>query len=225
MKKSKLVLAVLLAALAASCSESYGPVTVPFSGRGVADIAAYRNVYFIDFVSDVPDAGIAAEAEIRRAFTEEIPFAIDRKVTLLEPDHWADIRGVLQKYRLNIDVDYGNSVFFQNVFKSNPHSLFFAGKLKLEIKKVGVIKEIRDETGNRRNAYETTQLWEMEARFFLIDGDASRILLQESYKEKLEAGPETAPQFNFSSMFARLSAKLIAALQPRKTLQERFIIK
>jgi hypothetical protein len=224
MKKSKLALLLLAAALAWSCSDSYGPVTIPFRASKVADFAAFADVYFVDFISDVGEAGIDAQAEVRRTFREEVPFAIDRKVVLLEPAHWDTIRGILLRYRLDVDIDYENSVFFRNVFRAHPRSLFFTGKLKLDVKKMGVIKETRDEKGNRKNAYETVQMWEMTARVFLIDGDAGRVLLQETYSEKLEPAPGTTPQFNFNSLFARLTAKLTSALQPRKVLQERFLI-
>jgi hypothetical protein len=225
MKKSKLALPLLLAALACSCSESYVPVTIPFSAQHITDAATYTNIYFIDFICDVPEAGINAAAEVRRTFMEEIPFAIGRKVVLLEPEHWSAILDLLRRFRLNVDVEYENSVFFQNVFRAHPHGLFFTGKLKLDIKKMGVVKETRDEKGNRKNAYETVQMWEMEAKVFLIDGDASKVLLRETYKEKLEPAPGITPQFNFNSMFARMTAKLNTALQPPKVLQERFIIK
>jgi hypothetical protein len=40
----------------------------------------------------------------------------------------------------------------------------------------------------------------------------------------MEPGPATTPQFNFNSLLARITAKLTTALQPRKALQERFIL-
>ena len=172
----------------------------------------------------MPEAGFNAEAEIRRTFIEEIPFAIDKKVVLLEPEHWAMIRGILLRYHLNVDIQYENSVFFRNIFKAHAGALFFTGKLKLEIKKMGVVKETKDEAGNRKNAYETVQLWEMEMKVLIIDGDTAKILWQETYTEKSEPGPETTAQFNFNSMLAKMTAKLTAALQPRKTTQERFIL-
>jgi hypothetical protein len=222
--KSKMLLLLLLAALAMSCAESFVSVPIPFMEKRAADFSASQDVFFIDFICDVPEAGFNAEAEIRRTFAEEIPFAIDKKITLLEPDNWAMIRAILQRYRLNIDIQYEDSVFFRNVFKAHPRSLFFTGKLKLDIKRMGVVKETRDEMGNRKNAYETVQLWEMEMKVFLIDGDTAKILRQETYKEKLEPGPETTAQFNFNSLFARMTAKLTVALQPRKVLQQRFIL-
>ncbi len=228
MKRSKLALpalAVLLAAMAWSCSDSFTPVTIPVRAVKVADASAYEQVYFIDFISDVTEAGVDADAEIQRTFSEEVPFAIDRKVVRLEPDHWSEIRGLLLRYRLNVDIEYENSVFFRNVFQAHPRGLFFTGKLKLDVKKMGVVKETRDEKGDRRNTYETVQLWEMTARVFLIDGDAARVLWQDTFSEKLEPGPGATPQFSFNSLFARVTAKLATAMQPRKKLQERFIIK
>lgn len=222
--KSKILLLLLLAGLSAACAESFMSVPIPFNEKKVADFSQSQDVFFIDFICDAPEAGFNAEAEIRRTFVEEIPFAIDRKIALLEPEHWAMIRGILLRYRLNIDIQYEDSVFFRNVFKAHPRSLFFTGKLKLDIKKMGVVKESRDEAGNKKNAYETVQLWEMEMKVFLIDGDKAKILRQETYSEKSEPGPETSAQFNFNSMFARMTAKLAAVLQPRKVLQERFIL-
>ena len=222
--KSKLILLLLLAGLAAACAESFISVPIPFSEKRNADFSAYKDVFFIDFISDVPEAGFNSEAEIRRTFTEEIPFAIDRKIVLLEPDNWGMIRKLLQQYRLAVDIQYDNSVFFQKVFKAHPGALFFTGKLKMDIKKMGVVKETKDEMGNRKNAYETVQMWEMEMQVFLIDGGTAKILSQETYKEKSEPGPGNTPQFNFNSMFAKMAARLTAALQPRKALQERFIL-
>jgi len=222
--KSKILLLLLLAGLSAACAESFVSVPIPFNEEKAADFSASQDVFFIDFICDVPEAGFDAEAEIRRTFAEEIPFAIDKKIVLLEPDHWAMIRSILRRYRLNIDIQYEDSVFFRNIFKAHPRRLFFTGKLKLEIKRMGVVKETRDEMGNKKNAYETVQLWEMEMKVFLIDGDKAKILRQETYSEKLEPGSETTAQFNFNSMFAKMTAKLTAALQPRKVLQERYIL-
>jgi hypothetical protein len=224
MKRNKLALLLLLAALAWSCSEAYTPVTVPVKAGKAVDAAAFADVYYIDFISDVSEAGVVADAEVRRAFLEEVPFALGRKVVLLQPDHWDTIRGILLRFRLNVDIDYADSVFFRNVFLAHPRSLFFTGKLKLDVKKMGVVREKRDEKGTRRNAYETVQMWEMTARVLLIDGDSARFLLDETYSEKLEPGPGDTPQFSFNALFARLTAKLTTALQPRQGLQERFIL-
>ena len=221
--KSKIIPLLLLAGLSVACVESFVSVPIPFSEDKMADFSAYRDVYFIDFLCDVPEVGLDAQAEIRRTFSEEIPFAIDRKIVLLEPDHWAMIRGILGRYSLSADIHYDNSVFFQKVFQSHPGSLFFTGKLKLNIKKMGVIKETRDEMGKKKNAYETVQMWEMEMKVFLIDGDKAEIIREETYSEKVEPGSENTAQFNFNSMFAKLTAKLTSALQPRKALQERYI--
>ncbi|MBE0665597.1 MAG: hypothetical protein E4H23_11425 [Chrysiogenales bacterium] len=222
--KSKIIPLLLLAGLSVACVESFVSVPIPFSEEKIADFSAYRDVFFIDFVCDIPEADLTAETEIRRTFAEEMPFAIDKKITLLEPDHWAMIRGILRRYRLAVDIQYDNSVFFQKVFQAHPKALFFTGKLKLNIKKMGVVKETRDEMGKKKNAYETVQMWEMEMKVFLIDGDKAKILKQETYTEKLEPGSASAAQFNFNSMFAKMTAKLTAALQPRKALQERFIL-
>ena len=222
--KSKLLLLPLLAVLSAACAENVITVNLPYAEKRLADFSAYADVFFIDFICDVPDAGFAAGPEIARVFTEEIPFAADKKVVRLDPENWAMIRGLLQRYRLAVDIQYENSVFFQKVFQAHPRALFFTGKLKLDIKKMGVVKETRDEAGNRKNAYETVQLWEMEMKVSLIAGDGARVLWQETYSEKMDPGPETTPQFNFNSLLARITAKLTAALQPHKTIQERYIL-
>lgn len=222
--KSKLALLLLLALLGAACAENVVTVSIPFAEKKMADFSAYKDIFFIDFICDVPDAGFAAGPEIARVFTEEIPFAAGKKIVRLDPENWAMIRGLLQRYRLSVDIQYENSVFFQKVFQAHPKALFFAGKLKLAIKKMGVVKETRDEAGNRKNAYETVQLWEMEMKVELIEGGSGKVLWQETYAEKAEPGPETTAQFNFNNLLARVTAKLTAALQPRKAIQERFIL-
>jgi hypothetical protein len=222
--KSKIVLLLFLAGLGYACVESFVSVPIPFSKKKTSDFSAYKDIFFIDFISDVADGDFDAQAEIRRAFTEEIPFAVGKKIVRLDPEHWATILGLFQRYRLAVDIQYENSVFFQKVFQAHAHALFFTGKLKLEIKKMGVVKETRDETGNRKNVYESAQLWEMEMKTYLIDGDAGKILFQETFTEKSELGPGIAAQFHFNSMFARMMTKLVAALQPRKALQERTIL-
>jgi len=224
MKKSKLALLLLLAALGAACSESFVAVSIPFSEKSVADLTAYRDLFFIDFICEVPEAGFNAGAEVRRVFLEEVPYAAGKPVVLLEPEHWATIRGILQRYHLAVDIQYENSVFFQKVFQAHPRALFFTGKLKLNIKKMGVVKETRDEMGNKKNAYETVELWEMEMKVFLIAGDNAEVLWQETYAEKSEPGPGATPQFNFNNLLARVTAKLTTALQPRKMQQERYLL-
>ncbi len=123
MKKSKLVLLLLLAALGGACAASFGPVTIPYRAKGIVDFNAYKDLFFIDFICDVPAADFDAGAEVRRVFVEEIPFASGKKVALLEPEHWATVRGLLQRYRLAVDVQYENSVFFRNVFQAHPRAL------------------------------------------------------------------------------------------------------
>jgi len=222
--KSRIVLLLLLAVLSAACAANFVSVNVPFTAKSIADFSTYQDVFFIDFVCDVPEADFAAESELGRVFTEEISFAAGSKVVRLDPEHWATIRGLLQRYRLSVDIQYENSVFFQKVFQDHPRALFFTGRLKLDIKKMGVVKETRDEGGNKKNAYETVQIWEMEMKVSLIEGDSAKVLWQQTYSEKVEPGPTTTAQFNFNSLLAKITAKLIAALQPRKVLQERFIL-
>ena len=165
-----------------------------------------------------------ADAEIKRVFSEELPFAIDKKITYLDPPHWAMIRNLLRRYRLAVDIQYENSVFFQDIFRSHPQSLFITGKLNLEIKKLGVVKEVKDEKGEQKNIFAAVQLWEMEMKIFIIDGDSGQVVLQETYTEKMEPGEATSAQFNFNSMLAKMTAKLVLALQPRKVTQERYIL-
>ena len=101
------------------------------------DFARYQNVYFIDFINIVPESSLDADAEIKRVFSEELPFVIDKKITYLDPPHWAMIRDLLRRYRLAVDIQYENSVFFQNVFRSHPQALFITGKLNLDNQTIG----------------------------------------------------------------------------------------
>ena len=225
MKKNKLILLLLLAGMGGACAESFVSVSIPFSERRVADFSAYPDLFFIDFVCDLPDdAGIDAAGEIRRVFSEEVSFSAGKKVVRLEPEHWAMILGLLQRYHLAVDIQYEDSIFFRDVFRAHPRALFFTGKLKLDIKKMGVVRETRDEMGNKKNAYETVQLWEMAMKVFLIDGDAGRVLWQEAYSEKAEPGSQTSAQFNFNSLLAKMMGKLAVTLQPQRALQERYIL-
>jgi len=222
--KSKIFLLLLLAGLATACVERYVSVPVPFLEKRAVDFSRYQNIYFIDFVTIIPEIVLDADAEIKRIFSEELPFVIDKKITYLDPPHWAMILSLLRRYRLVVDIQYGNSVFFRDVFRSHPQSLFITGKLNLEIKKLGVVKEVKDEKGEQKNIYAAVQLWEMEMKIFIIDGDSGQLVLQETYTEKMEPGEATSPQFNFNSMLVKLTTKLGLALQPRKMTQERYIL-
>ena len=222
--KSKIFLVLLLAGLATACVQSYVSVPVPFLEKRAVDFNRYQNVYFIDFITIIPEIALDVDAENKRVFSEELPFAIDKKITYLDPPHWAMIRNLLRRYRIVVDIQYGNSVFFRDVFRSHPQSLFITGKLNLDIKKIGVVKEIKDEKGEQKNIYAAVQLWEMEMKIFIIDGDSGQVVLQETYTEKMEPGEATSPQFNFNSMLAKMTAKLGLALQPRKVTQERYIL-
>jgi hypothetical protein len=222
--KSKTFVVLMLVGLATACVQSYVSVSVPFLEKRAVDFSRYQNVYFIDFVTIAPDNDLNVDAENKRIFSEEMPFAIDKKITYLDPPHWAMIRNLLRRYRITVDVNYENSVFFQDVFRSHPQSLFVTGRLNLEIKKLGVVKEVKDETGQRKSIFAAVQLWEMEMKIFIIEGDSGRVVLQETYTEKMEPGEEISPQFTFNSMLAKMTAKLVQALQPRKVIQERYIL-
>jgi hypothetical protein len=222
--KSKLILPLLLAGLAAACAESYVNVPVPFLEKRVVDFGRYQNIYFIDLVSQIPDIVLDTDAENRKAFSEELPFAIDKKITPLDPPYWTMVRSLLHRYCPDVEIQFADNVFFRNIFRAHPQSLFITGRQKLEIKKLGVVKEVKDEAGNTKNAYAAVQLWEMELQVFVIDGDSGQVLLQETYAEKLEPGETTSAQFNFDTIMGKLTAKLGQALQPRKVTQERTIL-
>jgi hypothetical protein len=222
--KSKIFLPLLLAGLAAACVENYVSVPVPFLEKRAVDFSRYQNVYFIDFIINVPDSALDADAANKKAFSDELPFAIDKKVTYLDPPYWTMVRGLLHRYCPGVDIQYLNNAFFLNVFRSHPQSLFITGKLNLEIKKLGVVKDVKDESGNTKTAYAAVQLWEMEMKIWIIDGDSGQLVLQENYTEKLEPGEETSARFNFNSMLAKITAKLGLKLKPRKVIQERYIL-
>jgi hypothetical protein len=222
--KSKIFLLLLLAGLATACVENYVSVPVPFLEKRAVDFTGYQNIYFIDFVTLMPEIDLQADAEIKRVFSEELPFAIGKKITYLDPPHWAMIRNLLRRYRLSVDIQYGNSVFFRDVFLAHPRALFFTGKLNLEIKKLGVVKEVKDEKGDQKNIFASVQMWAMEMTIFIIDGDSGQVVLEKTYSEKMEPGEETSPQFNFNSMLAKIIARLNPVLQPRKMTQERYLL-
>jgi hypothetical protein len=222
--KSKILLVLLPACLATACVQSYVSVPVPFLEKQAVDFSRYQNVYFIDFITAIPETALNADAEIKRVFNEELSITINKKITYLDPPHWAMIRDLLRRYRLAVDIQYENSVFFRDVFRAHPQSLFITGKLNLEIKKLGVLKKVKEETGKEINTFAAMQLWEMEMKISIIDGDSGQLLLQETYTEKLEPGEATSPQFNFNSMFAKIAVKLGLKLQPRKMTQARYIL-
>lgn len=222
--KSKIFLPLLLAGLATACVERYVSVPVPFLEKSAVDFSRYQNIYFIDFVANVPDIALDADAENKKVFSEELPFAIDKKITYLDPPYWAMVRSQLRRYCPDVDIQYANNVFFRDVFRSHPQSLFITGKLKLEIKKLGVVKEVKNEKGEQKNIYAAVQLWEMGMKISIIDGDSGQVVLQETYTEKMEPGEATSPQFNFNGMLVKLTAKLGLALQPKKMTQERYIL-
>jgi hypothetical protein len=222
--KSKIFLLLLLSGLAAACVENYVSVPVPFLEKRAVDLDAYQNIYFVDFVAAVPDIALDVDAENRKVFSEELPFAINKKITYLDPPNWAMVRSLLRRYCPGVEIQYTNNVFFRDVFRSHPKSLFITGKLQLEIKKLGVVKEVKDETGVTKNAYAAVQLWETTMKVFVIDGDSGQALLQETYTEKTEPREETSARFNFSGVLAKLTARLGSALQPKKVTQERYIL-
>ena len=221
---SKIFLPLLLAVLATACVERYISVRVPFLEKKAVDFSRYQNIYLIDFITNIPDITLDADAENKRVFSEELSFVIDKKITYLDPPNWAMIRNLLRRYRLAVDIQYENSVFFRDVFRSHPQALFITGKLNLDIKKIGVVKEVKDEKGNTKNAYAPMQLWEIGMKLSIIDGDSGQVVLQKTYTEKMEPGEATSPQFNFNSMLAKMTAKLGLELQPRKVTQERYIL-
>ena len=222
--KSKILLPLLLAGLATACVERYVSVQVPFLKKRAVDFSRFQNIYFIDFVTIIPEIALDADTENKRVFSEELPFAIDKKITYLDPPYWTMIRSLLHRYCPGVDIQYESNVFFRDVFRSHPQSLFITGKLNLEIKKLGVIKEAKDEKGEQKNIFAAVQLWEMQMKIWIIDGDAGQVVLQETYTEKMEPGEETSAQFNFNGMLAKISAKLGLALQPKKVTQERYIL-
>jgi hypothetical protein len=64
----------------------------------------------------------------------------------------------------------------------------------------------------------------MAMKIVVIDGDSGKMLLQETYTEKMEPSEATTAQFNFNSMAGKITARLGLALQPRKAIQERYIL-
>jgi hypothetical protein len=223
--KSKICLPLLLAGLASACAGNYVSVQVPFVDARALDSSKYQNIYFIDFTANVPDVILDVDAENKKAFMEELPFAVDKKISYLDPPYWAMVRGVLRKYCPEVEIQYTNNVFFRDVFRSHPQSLFITGKQNLKISKLGVVKEVKDESGNRKNIYAAVQTWEMEMKIWIIDGDSGLALLHETYKEKMEPGTETSASFSYDGMLSKITAKLGARLQPRKVIRERYLLR
>lgn len=222
--KSKILLPLLLVVLAAACAGGYVAVKMPFVENRAVDFGRYANVYFIDFTANAPALTLDISAENRKAFLEELPFAIDKNIALLDPPHWAMVRAVLRKYCPEVEIQYAGNVFFRDVFRSHPQALFITGKLNLKINKLGVIKQVKDEKGNKKNIYDAMQSWELEMKIWIIDGDAGKVLLEETFVEKMEPGPEASAQFAYNVMLSKITAKLGAKLQPRKAVQERYIL-
>jgi len=222
--KNKIFLLLLLAGLATACAQSFVSVSVPFLEKKAVDFSNYQNIYFIDFIANVPDIALDADAENKRIFSEELPFVIDKKIAYIDPPYWAMVRSLLRRYCPGMDFKYENNVFFQDIFRSHPQALFITGKLNLEIKKLGVIKEAKDESGKMKNTYAAVQLWEMAMKIWIIEGDSGKVMLQETYTEKMEPGEATSPQFNFNGMLAKIIGQLGLKLRPRKVIQERFIL-
>jgi hypothetical protein len=222
--KSKIPLLLLLAGLAAACSQTYIEVQVPFRENRVVDFSRYQNVYFIDFVACAPDLVLDFDTENKKAFLEELPFVIDKKITRLDPPYWAMTRALLCTHCPDVEIQYADNVFFRNVFRSHPRSLFFTGKLNLAVSKMGVVKEVKDEGGTRKNIYASVQTWDLAMKVWVIDGDSGQELLKQTFTERYEPGAGTSPEFNYSVMLSRIMGKLGAKLQPRKTLQERYFL-
>jgi len=188
------------------------------------DFNRYQNIYFIDFTASIGDLKLDVDAENKKAFLEELAFAIDKKIIYLDPPNWAMVRGVVRKYCPEVEIRYSDNVFFKDVFRSHPQSLFITGKLTLKINKLGVIKEVKDEKGNKKNIYAAVQSWDAEMKVWIIDGDSGQAVLQETFAEKVEPGTETSAQFNYDGILNKIIAKLGAKLQPRKVIQERYIL-
>ncbi|MBN2399113.1 MAG: hypothetical protein JXI33_02100 [Candidatus Aminicenantes bacterium] len=222
--KSKILLPLLLAGMAAACAAGYMSVDVPFVNSQAVDFSKYEHVYFIDFMVNVPDLTLDADAENKRAFMDELPFAIDKEITHLDPPYWAMVRGLLHKYCPEVEIQYDNNVFFRDVFRSHPRSLFIAGKVNVVINKLGVVKEVKDGEGNKKNVYAAVQSWVMDLKIWFMDGDSGKTLLQETYTEKMEPGEGNTAKFNYSSLLNKITAKLGSKLQPRKVIQERYIL-
>jgi len=222
--KSKILLPLLLASLAAACSGKYIEVQVPFTESRVVDFSRYANVYFIDFITCAPDLVLDMDAENKKTFIEELPFVINKKITYLDPPYWSMVRGLLRKYCPAIEFQYTGNVFFRDVFRSHPQSLFITGKQNLVVNQLGVIKEIKDEGGNRKNVYASVQAWEMETKIWIIDGDSGQALLQETFTEKIEPAAGTSAQFNYNVILSKITAKLGAKLKPKKIMRERYLL-
>ncbi len=222
--KSKILLPLLLAGMAAACGAGYMSVEVPFIDSQAVDFNKYQHVYFIDFIVNVPEPALDVDAENKRAFMDELPFVIDKEITHFDPPYWAMVRGLLRKYCPDVEFQYGDNAFFRDVFRSHPQSLFITGKVNVVIDKLGVVKEMKDEEGNRKNVYAAVQSWVMDMKIWIIDGDSGKVLLQETYTEKMEPGTGNTATFNYSSLLNKISAKLGSKLQPRKVIQERYIL-
>ena len=91
---------------------------------------------------------------------------------------------------------------------------------------MGVVKEVKDEK-RRAEKYRLpqVQLWEMEMKILIIDGDSGQVLLQDDViRRKWNPGKRLPPQFNFNGMLAKMTDKLGTCASPRKVIQERYIL-
>jgi len=208
----------------AGCSESYLTVPVKIAPRNIPDFAAAENLFYIDFIADVPQPGFDPLPKLNTFFTSELAPYIGKKISYLDVPHWSLIRRLLKQLNLIQAFQYDNNMFFKNVYDAHPRSLFFTGKLTVDIKERSIIKDIHNEVGKKTSQFVKVGFWEMNLHIAIIDGSAMKIVFENTYIEKKES-EEMAAAAIFASLLNSFKDHFINQIFRPAEFQERFILK
>jgi hypothetical protein len=218
---------ILLASLAllatAACSTVNEMVPVKLPDRDVVRLDNFNQIHYVDFLSSI--SGYEAkdlQLELRRYVQKDLAAALGKPVQPLEAPYWPEVKQVLERCHMADGFVFNDNRYFANLFQSHPASLFLLGKLKIDVKTVSTIGEVRDAAGHKRNDFIQKQIWQMEMKMQLIDSDSGRPLLENDFKEKLDLNDPAA--FQLSSLFDRAFNRLTIAVQRREKPQQRYIL-
>jgi hypothetical protein len=141
-------------------------------------------------------------------FTHEFQKTLNRKIEYFEPEKNAadSIQSLREK------------------LKNFPNSLLITGKFKTDVKTRSIVKDIKKET-KKKKAFVKIELWEMELEVEYIDTNSFKTLGKKTIRSNLKDADPTKTEFNFKSLFDKITDQFLQESQKKVRIQVRYLLK
>lgn len=206
--KNKIICLMVMTGLFLSCSQRPLTVRFPTKKEEAIPFKKFEKIFLSALAVESPVTDIDPKRELIDFFTVDFQRAVKRKVEYLPLETGATDPLPILKEKL----------------KNFPDSLLITGKLSLDIKSRSIIKDIKNKKGKKQKKFVKIEMWEIKLKVRFIETETFEILKEKTFSEKsTDADPEKT-DFNFKSLFDRITDRLILNSTRQVKMQERYLL-